>query len=147
MDYLFFSSIKGTVLTWLVSSYDIVCQWHIYLWEHMLNFPDELHFNHKNKKVTFLVLKFHLPAHVVACQTAFSFNLTCGVGHTDKEAPEWRWADINPLSAQTKQMGPASRCEMIDNHFNNWNHKKVIGLGTFLFKQSNPLSPGWYMAV
>jgi hypothetical protein len=136
MDYLFFSSIKGTALTRLVSSYDIVCQWHIYLWERMLDFPDELHFDHSNKKVTFLVPKFHLPAHVAACQTAFSFNLTRGVGRTDGEAPERGWADINPLSAQTKQMGPASRRETIDDHFNDWNHKKVIGLGTFTFIKS-----------
>jgi hypothetical protein len=142
MDYLFFSSIKGTALTRVVSSYDIVCQWHIYLWDCMLDFPDELHFDHSNKKVTFLVPKFHLPAHVAACQMAFSFNLTRGVGRTDGEALEQGWVDINPLSAQTKQMGPASRCETINDHFNDWNHKKMIGLGTFTFSLSNRLSPG-----
>jgi len=61
-------------------------------------------------------------------KTAFSFNLTCGVGRTDGEAPERGWSNINPLSAQTKVMGPASRQETIDDHFNDWNHKKVIGL-------------------
>src|SRR5882762_2869518 len=97
MDYLFFSNIKGTVLTRVVSSYDIIYQWHIYLWDCMLDFLDKLHFDHSNKKVTFLVPKFHLPAHVAACQMAFSFNLTRGVGRTDGEALEQGWADINPL--------------------------------------------------
>lgn len=80
-------------------------------------------------KVTFLVPKFHLPAHIEKCQTGFSFNLTRGVRRTDGEAPERGWSDINPLSLQTKQMGPASHRETIDDHFGDWNHKKVVGLG------------------
>lgn len=122
MDYLFFSSLKDANFIRLISSYDIVCQWHVHLWERMMAFPEYLH-------VTFLVPKFHLPAHVALCQTAFSFNLTRGVGRTDGEAPERGWSDINPLSSQTKMMGPASRRETIDDHFNDWNHKKVIGFG------------------
>ena len=51
----------------------------------------------------------------------------------DGEAPERGWSDINPLSLQTKQMGPASRRETIDDHFGDWNHKKVVGLGEYLY--------------
>ncbi|KIM79183.1 hypothetical protein PILCRDRAFT_10597 [Piloderma croceum F 1598] len=116
----------------LTMSYDIVCQWHLHLWEHMSSFPEHLHINIKNKQVTFLVPKFHLPAHVKKCQTAFSFNLTRGVGRTDGEAPKRGWSDINPLSSQTKQMGPASHQETVDDHFGDWNHKKVVGLGAGL---------------
>jgi hypothetical protein len=129
MDYLFFSSLKDTDFIRLISSYDIVCQWHVHLWERMLAFPEYLHINLAGKHVTFLVPKFHLPAHVASCQTSFSFNLTRGVGRTDGEAPERGWSNINPLAAQTKVMGPASRRETIDDHFNDWNHKKVIGFG------------------
>ena len=129
MDYLFFSSMSHTKFVCLTMSYDIVCQWYLHLWERMLGFPQHLHIDLEGKTVTFLVPKFHLPAHVEKCQTAFSFNLTQGVGRTDGEAPERGWSDINPLSSQTKQMGPASRRETIDDHFGDWNHKKVIGLG------------------
>jgi hypothetical protein len=129
MDYLFFSSMSQTEFVRLTMSYDIVCQWYLYLWERMLDFPQRFHIDLEGKTVTFLVPKFHLPAHVEKCQTAFSFNLTQGVGRTDGEAPERGWSDINPLSSQTKQMGPASRRETIDDHFGDWNYKKVIGLG------------------
>jgi hypothetical protein len=129
MDYLFFSSLKGYDSVPLVVSYDIVCQWHVNLRERMLALPHSFHINLDERKVTFLVPKFHLPAHVAACQTAFSFHLTRGAGNTDGEAPERGWADINPLSSQTKQMGPGSRRDTIDNHFGDWNYKKVIGLG------------------
>ena len=33
------------------------------------------------------------------------------------------------MAAQTKVMGPASCRETINDHFNDWNHKKVIGFG------------------
>jgi hypothetical protein len=132
MDYLFFSSLSFTDFVRLVMSYDIACQWHIKLWERMFNFPHYFHFDCDIKMVTFLVPKFHLPAHVEKCQTAFSFNLTRGVGRTDGEAPERGWSDINPLSSQTKQMGPASWRETIDDHFGDWNYKKVVGMGKCL---------------
>ena len=51
----------------------------------------------------------------------------------DGEAPERGWSDINPLLSQTKQMGPASHRETIDDHFGDWNHKKVVGLGEYLY--------------
>jgi hypothetical protein len=114
----------------LTMSYDIVCQWYLHLWERMLAFPQHLHIDLEGKMVTFLVPKFHLPAHVEKCQTAFSFNLTQGVRRMDGKAPERGWSDINLLSPQTKQMGPASCRETIDDHFGDWNHKKVIGLGS-----------------
>lgn len=128
MDYLFFSSLSTAGWITLVMSYDIVCQWSVNLWERM---KDAIYrFDPETKNITFLVPKFHLPAHVSACQTAYSFNLTRNVGRTDGEAPERGWSDINPISSQTKQMGPASRRETIDDHFGDWNHQKVIGLGT-----------------
>ena len=82
-----------------------------------MTFPDNFHIDLDEKFITFLVPKFHLPSHVDDCQTAFSFNLTPGVGRTDGEVPKSGWSDINPLSSQTKQMGPASRPEAIDDHF------------------------------
>lgn len=131
MDYLFLSSLKGYDWVPLIVSYDIVCQWFKYLRERMLSYSNRLHVDLDKRQVTFLVPKFHLPAHVAACQTAFSFHLTRGVGNTDGEAPERGWSDINPIASQTKQMGPGSRRDTIDNHFGDWNYKKVIGLGRY----------------
>jgi hypothetical protein len=131
MDYLFFSSLWDVEYEKLVVSYDIVCQWHVHLKERMFSFPHSFHTNLDGRQVVFLVPKFHLPTHVAACQTAFSFHLTRGVGNTDGEAPERGWSDINPISSQKKQMGPGSHRDTIDNHFGDWNHKKLIGLGEF----------------
>lgn len=82
MDYLYLSSLAITDFVELVMSYDIVCQWSIYLLERMSAFPYRLQIDLDSKKVVFLVPIFHLTAHIAACQTAFSFsfNLSPKVG-------------------------------------------------------------------
>jgi hypothetical protein len=130
MDYLVLSSLKFSPLETLIVSYDIVCQWNKNLWERMKTYPHSIQLNrHSELVVVFLVPKFHLPAHIEKCQKQFSFNLTPHVGRTDGEAPERGWANSNPLSSSTKEMGPGSRRDTLDDHFGDWNYKKVIGLG------------------
>ncbi|KAG1845844.1 hypothetical protein F4604DRAFT_1688611 [Suillus subluteus] len=55
----------------------------------------------------------------------FSFNFIKGVGHTDGEAPEHGWADINPIATRTCKMGPGSRYDTLDDHFNDLNWEKI----------------------
>ncbi|KAG9316187.1 hypothetical protein JVU11DRAFT_2209 [Chiua virens] len=130
MDYLVFSALRifAPLLVFKIS-YDIACQWYKHLWSRMVQVPKVWHINPTSKDVTFLVPKFHLPTHVAECHWLFSFNLVRGVGRTDGEAPERGWADINPTASSTKEMGPGSRHDTIDDHFGDWNWKKVINLG------------------
>jgi hypothetical protein len=51
----------------------------------MSHYSPELHINFGEKIFTYLVPKFHLPAHITKCQTAFSFNYNKGVGRTEGE--------------------------------------------------------------
>jgi hypothetical protein len=76
---------------------------------------------------------------VEECNLAFSFNLTKGIGRTDGEAPERGWANINPAAQSTKEMGPGSRRDTLDDHFGDWNWKKIIKLGK-LFAFCHPAS-------
>ena len=128
-DYVFLKTLLATTLMLLVISYDIACQWHKNLWEWMKIFPPEEALSNNVKSVLFLVPKFHLLVHVEACNLQFSFNLTKGVGRTDGEAPERGWANINPAAQSTKEMGPGSRRDTLDDHFGDWNWKKIIKLG------------------
>ncbi|KAG2341891.1 hypothetical protein BDR05DRAFT_976767 [Suillus weaverae] len=132
MDFLFFSSLRGRYLDTLNVSYDIACQWHKNLWQRMSTMPLELHLDHLATFVRFFVPKFHLPAHILMCQTKFSFNFLKDVRHTDGEAPEQGWSNINPVASSTKEMGPGSRRDTLDDHFGDLNWKKVIGLGATL---------------
>ncbi|KAF7373659.1 hypothetical protein MSAN_00576700 [Mycena sanguinolenta] len=134
--------IAGTQLLRFFVSYDIACQWHLKLWERMQKYQDaSLTLDGRGKFFTFLVPKFHLPAHIEACNLKYSFNLTRFVGQTDGEAPERGWADANPLARSTKEMGPGFRRDTIDDHFNDWNHKKIIALGHMLRKKAENAVP------
>ncbi|KAG1765287.1 hypothetical protein EV702DRAFT_1182508 [Suillus placidus] len=120
MDYLFFSSMCSSRDVHVLNiSYDIACQWNKNLWSRMLAFPHKYHIKHDEKVITFFVPKFHLPY----------------VGRTDGEAPERGWADINPLATSTREMGPGSRRDTIDDHFNDWNWKKVCAMGAILLRK------------
>ncbi|KAF7980678.1 hypothetical protein HWV62_37111 [Athelia sp. TMB] len=128
-------SLLGTAMLILNISYDICCQWGVHLRTRMLKYPEEYWIDLAHVQWTFLVPKFHLPAHVERCQTAFSFNFTRFVGRTDGEAPERGWADINAVATSTQEMGPGSRRDTLDDHFGDWNHRKVVAMApTFLRK-------------
>ncbi|KAG2137098.1 uncharacterized protein EDB93DRAFT_1242270 [Suillus bovinus] len=58
---------------------------------------------------------FHIAAHIAACQMNFSFNWTPRVKRG--------WADINCIAA------------ILDNHFGDWNWKKVIAFGHILLRK------------
>ncbi|KAJ6448083.1 hypothetical protein C8R45DRAFT_1128122, partial [Mycena sanguinolenta] len=141
MDYMFFHSIVGTDLVRFFVSYDIACQWHLNIWTRMVNYADVTLTLRGKTFLTFLVPKFHLPAHIEACNLKYSFNLTPFVGQTDGEAPERGWADANPLARSTKEMGPGFRRDTLDDHFNDWNHKKIIGLGQMLRRKVEKAVP------
>ncbi|KAG1797160.1 hypothetical protein EV424DRAFT_1352893 [Suillus variegatus] len=51
------------------------------------------------------------------------------VGHTDGEAPERGWANINCVALSTKEMGPGACHNTLDDHFGDWNWKKITMLG------------------
>ncbi|KAG1781169.1 hypothetical protein EV702DRAFT_1177489 [Suillus placidus] len=80
-----------------------------------------------NGMVRFFILKFHLPAHVFKCQTIFSFNFT-------------RFFNINPVASSMKAMGPGCCRDTLDDHFEDWNWKKVVGLGKLFNLGSSLLS-------
>jgi hypothetical protein len=135
MDYIFFSSLKEDNAEFLiiVVSYDIACQWIRNFWNRMMKYPHEFHIDGTTVRVTFLVPKFHLPAHRLACHSSYSFNLTPCVGRTDGEAPERGWSSTNALSSSTKEMAPGSRRDTLDDHFGDMNWRKVCGLGLYIF--------------
>ncbi|KAJ7745296.1 hypothetical protein B0H16DRAFT_1726862 [Mycena metata] len=132
MDYIFFMGLAGSEISELYVSYDIPCQWHKNIWERMKTFPREVHFLRGKIYCVFLIPKFHLPAHIEACNVLFSFHLTRYVGLTDGEAPERGWSVLNPLASSTMEMGPGMRRDTINDAFNDMNHKKIVDMGKWM---------------
>ncbi|KAG1889045.1 uncharacterized protein F5891DRAFT_1131886 [Suillus fuscotomentosus] len=136
MDYLIFSALaRFSTLSTINFSYDIACQWHKKLWDHLPTLPPHLQFNREGKTVNFFVPKFYIAAHIESCQTQFSFNWTPGVGRTDGEAPERGWANINRVASSTKEMGPGARRDTLNDQFSNWNWKKITALGKTMLRK------------
>ncbi|KAF9541213.1 hypothetical protein CPC08DRAFT_756183 [Agrocybe pediades] len=129
-------SLHDTDLVETVVSYDIACQWSIKLWERMKIYPNWMHVDHENKTTyRFLIPKFHLPAHIKACHTRYSFNFNEAVGRTDGEGVERGWSFINPIATSTREMGPGSRRDTLDDHFGDWNWKKSAQLAEIILCQ------------
>ncbi|KAJ7733474.1 hypothetical protein B0H16DRAFT_1468065 [Mycena metata] len=141
MDYMFFRSIVGTELQRFYVSYDIACQWHKNIWARMEDYSPEIHYFPDGKFMSFLVPKFHLPVHIETCNLRFSFNLRRNVGQTDGEAPERGWVNTNPLASSTKKMGPGARRDALDDHFNDWNYKKILAFGRAMLKKMENTVP------
>ncbi|KAG1902395.1 uncharacterized protein F5891DRAFT_1127683 [Suillus fuscotomentosus] len=137
MDYIFFSTITPLLLLSVVISYDIACQWKLNLLKRMLALPEDIQIPVVTAVAAFLfaVPKFHAPAHEEKCSTPHSLNLMPGVGRTDGEGIERNWAEMNCVANSTKEMGPCSRHDTLDDHFRHHNWRKLTGLGLSLRKK------------
>ncbi|KAK0484153.1 hypothetical protein EDD18DRAFT_1311916 [Armillaria luteobubalina] len=131
MDYFILSMLTCDTPPDLVISYDIACQWHKNFFVHMGKYPAQLRLHQTEGNILYLVPKFHLPAHILKCHNDFSFNFSAKVGRTDGEAPERGWAAMNALANSMKEMGPGSRQDTLDDHFGDYNWRKIVILGAY----------------
>ncbi|KAK0211960.1 hypothetical protein IW262DRAFT_1301412 [Armillaria fumosa] len=132
MDYFILSTLTCDTPPDLVISYDIACQWHKNFFIRMGKYPTQLRLHQIESNILYLVPKFHLPAHILKCRNDFSFNFSAKVGRTDGEAPERGWAATNALANSTKEMGPGSRRDTLDDHFGDYNWRKIIILASII---------------
>ncbi len=105
----------------LVISYDIACQWYKKFFNRMTKYLAPLRLHQAECNILYLVLKFHLPAHILKCWNEISFNFSAKVGQMDGEAPEQGWAATNALANSTKEMGPGSHRDTLDDYFSDYN--------------------------
>jgi hypothetical protein len=83
----------------------------------------------KDVEINFLILKFHLPAHIQQCHVEYAFNYIRGCARTDGESVERKWFQSNSESTGTKEMGPGGRHDTLDDTFDQANYKKCISMG------------------
>lgn len=112
-----------------VLSYDINCQYSKKIAQRMKALPPLLRFNVIMQLFRFVIPKLHIHGHTLACQLLYSLNLLPEVGRTDGEGIERPWANIGPVSTSTREMGPGSRHDTLDDHLGHWNWQKFVGIG------------------
>ena len=129
MDYIFGSAISSLDLLLVIISYDVACQWFTNLQSRIDSYwPEEIK-PKEQLEIRPLIPKLHEPAHERLGHEQYSFNYAAGVGKTDGECPERIWSAHNALGNSTKNQGPGSRHDVLDDHFGFWNWEKYIKMG------------------
>ena len=72
---------------------------------------------------------FHIHGHQDTCLARYSPSFIEGGQQIDGEMIETLWAPLNEMSRSTRGMSTSHCREVIDNHMNDSNWKKLIDLG------------------
>jgi hypothetical protein len=75
---------------------------------------------------------WHINAHGDSCRENFNLSYMEGVGRTVGEDIETTWAGTNPLAPSVREMGPAARHDTLNDHWNGWNFRKIVGFRAFI---------------
>lgn len=137
MDFIVHWGVVIFALTFLQTffiSYDIACQWSVNFIERLKAMNVTSPFLQPGVDIRYVVPKFHLPAHISACQTKFAFMFNWGCGLGDGEAPERGWGESGALAPATRKMGPGSRRDVLDFNWGDYNWRKIVDLGASCMK-------------
>ncbi|KAJ7838570.1 hypothetical protein B0H13DRAFT_1911683 [Mycena leptocephala] len=106
--------------------------WWKALMERLLRLPPMLRLKMVLALMRFVIPKLHLHAHILACRLMFSLNFLAGAGQTDGEGIERPWANIGGVATSTREQGPGSRRDTLDDHWGYWNWNKLVTLAQLL---------------
>ncbi|KAF7322733.1 CxC2 domain-containing protein [Mycena chlorophos] len=117
-------------------SYDIACQWGLELEDRLRKLPEHVRHHLASELVQFAVPKMHIKGHILPCQIRYSLALLLGAGQTDGEGIERLWAAIAGVAGSTKLSGPGTRSDQLDDHWQFWNWRKLVGMAESLRRKS-----------
>lgn len=108
-------------------AYDIACGWAKKFLERVahseyLSLPDGLELLNG-------IGDFHIRGHVPACFPRYALMFIEGAGVIDGEVVETLWSVLNETSRSSRGATLAHRNEILDDHMNHSNWKKVIRIG------------------
>lgn len=132
IDYMVLSALFGINLLRVVISYDIGCQWLKNFPKRMSQYPELMQLP-SDTELEIGIPSWHVNGHGSYCQNNYSLSYLPGVGRTCGEDIEIIWSHTNSLAPSVREMGPASRRETLNNHWNGWNFRKIVG-----FRKSFP---------
>ena len=126
MDFIILSTLMGLALFRIVLMYDIACQWYKNFKKRMNQFPLDMQLTN-GVSVDAAIPSWHINGHGSSCRQNFCLGYMKGVGRTCGEEIETTWSHTNPLAASVREMGPAARHDTLNDHWNGWNFRKIIG--------------------
>lgn len=144
MDYSLCQAVKTmnlNGLTDILVLYDIMCQYSKKLKTRFdanqyLEFPEGI------KLIPGIGL-FHVHGHQPSCLVRYAPSFIKGAGQVDGEIIETLWSTLNDASRSARTATLAHRAEMLDDHMNDSNWKKLTKIG-LLFVSFSACSPASY---
>ena len=114
-----------------LSSYDINCQFSQHIRERIDRLPSHLQVRVRaiTGELRYVIPKYHWYAHKEYDHSKYSLNLVPGVGRTDGEEIERNWSRHDGAAASTREMGPGSRHDTLEDHFGWANWQRLLRLG------------------
>ncbi|KAF8171335.1 hypothetical protein BJ912DRAFT_1025200 [Pholiota molesta] len=134
MDYIILTALIGIALPRVLITYDIACQWSKNFRSRMQAFPEHMRIPPETK-IDVAIPSWHINGHGQKCRDGFSLGYTKGAGRTCGEEVEISWSHANPLVPSVKEMGPAARHDTLNDHWNGWNFRKIVGFKAFLARR------------
>ncbi|KAF9470706.1 hypothetical protein BDN70DRAFT_939490 [Pholiota conissans] len=134
MDYMVLSALAGVNVSRVLVSYDIGCQWSKNLQQRIAKYSDDLNLP-ENIRLEVGIPSWHVNGHGAFCRNNYSLSYLPGVGRTCGEDVEITWSQTNSLAPSTREMGPGARKETLNDHWNGWNLRKVVGFRTLFLKR------------
>jgi hypothetical protein len=127
MDYMVLSALAAVNVPRIVISYDIGCQWSKNLRERISKYNDDLLELPEDTHLEIGIPSWHVNGHGSYCRNNYSLNYLPGVGRTCGEDVEISWSQTNSLAPSTREMGSGARQETLNDHWDGWNLRKIIG--------------------
>ena len=111
--------------------YDVMCQY----WKNLKNRVDQSPYLHLDPDLVMHkgIGLFHVHGHKDECMPMFAPTYIPGAGNVDGEILETLWAPIEKVSGSTRAMTTSHREETLDDHMNDSNWKKLVGMGHYIF--------------
>ncbi|KIJ90500.1 hypothetical protein K443DRAFT_116509 [Laccaria amethystina LaAM-08-1] len=134
MDFIVFMSLIGVTLPWIFITYDIGCQWSKNFRSRMADFPEDMRIPAETK-VEVAIPSWHINGHGEGCRKDFCLGYTKGAGRTCGEEVEITWSHTNALAPSVREMAPAARHDTLNDHWNAWNFRKIVGFRTLFAKR------------
>jgi len=98
----------------------------------MQNYPENMRIPERTQ-VEVAIPGWHINGHSDGCRTNFNLNYMQGAGRTVGEDIETTWAGKNQLAPSVREMGPAARHDTLNDQWNGWNFRKIVGFQKSFF--------------
>ena len=129
MDYSIFKALnfKMDGIEAALICYDVMCQWSVHMKDRVAG-SEHLKIPH-GLELRLGISLFHIHGHQDTCLARYSPSFIEGGRQIDGEIIEMLWAPLNEIFRSTRGMSTSHCREVIDDHMNDSNWKKLVDLG------------------